>query len=178
MASADLLMFFQKGSWNAERAAAMDGFQQRGGGAIYLHWAVNGNDQVAAFSERIGLASWGGKIKYRHGPLELKTEDTSHPIMRNINALDLLDESYWLLTGNIDKIHCLASSMEDGEPRPQCWTYERNGGRVFVSIPGHYNWTFDDPIFRTMVLRAMAWTVREPIDRFNDLVPLGARMEK
>lgn len=178
MKQADVLVFFQKGSWNAERARSMDAYFERGGGAMYMHWAVNGSDQVADFSKRIGLASWGGKIRYRHGPLELKVDNASHPIMRNVPDLDLLDESYWLLTGDPQRIGLLASSEEDGELRPQLWTYEPGNGRVFVSIPGHYNWTFDDPIFRAVVLRAMAWTAREPIDRFNELVPLGARISR
>jgi len=178
MEKADVLVFFQKGSWDAQRAKAMDSFFARGKGAVYLHWAVNGSDRVEDFSKRIGLASWGGKIKYRHGPLELQVTDTEHPIMRNVPTLDLLDESYWLLTGDVRGIGLLATSQEDGQATPQLWTYEPSGGRVFVSIPGHYSWTFDDPIFRIVLLRAMAWVTREPIDRFNELVPLGARMKR
>lgn len=178
VAKADVLMFFQKGSWDDVRQKQMDSYFARGGGAIYLHWAVNGSDQVAGFSKRIGLASWGGKIKYRHGPLMLKNEDPSHPIMRNVPTLDLLDESYWLLTGDVSQIGLLATSEEDGMQTPQLWTYEKQKGRVFVSIPGHYSWTFDDPIFRVIVLRAIAWVCHEPIDRFNPLVPLGARIRK
>ena len=178
IADADVLIFFQKGSWDQVRAAAMDAFFARGGGAIYLHWAVNGSDRVEDFSKRIGLASWGGKIQFRHGPLELQITNRNHPIMRNVPTLDLLDESYWKLTGDVSRIGLLATSQEDGQPTPQIWTYEPNGGRVFVSIPGHYSWTFDDPIFRIVVLRAIAWVAKEPIDRFNELVPLGARMKR
>ncbi|MFM9065183.1 MAG: ThuA domain-containing protein [Pirellula sp.] len=178
IADADVLIFFQKGSWDQERADAMDKFFARGGGAIYLHWAVNGSERVEDFSKRIGLASWGGKIKFRHGPLELDVTDKEHPIMRNVPTLDLLDESYWKLTGDVSRIGLLATSNEDGQATPQMWTYESGGGRVFVSIPGHYSWTFDDPIFRIVVLRALAWVSREPIDRYNELVPLGARMKR
>jgi putative heme-binding domain-containing protein len=178
IAEADVLIFFQKGSWNPDRARQMDAFFERGGGAVYLHWAVNGDDQVVGFSERIGLASWGGKIKYRHGPLTLQVADPTHPILRNVRELELLDESYWLLTGDLQKIGLLATSLEDGEAQPQLWTHERGNGRVFVSIPGHYSWTFDDPIFRIVLLRGMAWVMREPIDRFNELVPLGARITR
>jgi putative heme-binding domain-containing protein len=178
ISQADVLVFFQKGSWDETRAMAIDTFFARGGGAIYLHWAVNGSEQVSDFSKRIGMASWGGKIKYRHGPLELQITDQEHPIMRNVPTLDLLDESYWLLTGDEQRIGLLATSQEEGKRTPQMWTYEPGKGRVFVSIPGHYSWTFDDPIFRIVVLRAIAWTAREPIDRFNELVPLGARMKR
>jgi type 1 glutamine amidotransferase len=108
----------------------------------------------------------------------MKVHNTDHPILRNIKDFELLDESYWLLTGSEKEITVLATSDEEGAPRPQLWTYERHAGRVFVSIPGHYSWTFDDPIFRTVVLRGIAWISKEPIDRFNDLVPLGARISK
>ena len=178
LASADVLLFFQKGDWNRERAQAMDAYFQRGGGAMYLHWAVNGNESAPDFAKRIGIASRGGLIRFRHGPLMLRIDHPQHPILRNIERLELLDESYWLLSRSELPVDILASSEEDGSHQPQLWTAEPGKGRVLVSIPGHYSWTFDDPIFRTVLLRGIAWIAREPIDRFNELVPLGARMTK
>jgi type 1 glutamine amidotransferase len=58
------------------------------------------------------------------------------------------------------------------------WVTDQFGGRVFVSIPGHYSWTFDDPLFRILLLRGIAWTASEPVDRFNSLVTPGARMSR
>ncbi len=178
LTKADVLVFFQKGAWNDDRQKKMDAWFDGGGGAVYIHWAVNGDDRAAGFSRRIGLASKGGSIGYRHGPLSLQVHNTDHPIMRNIEPLNLYDESYWRLTGETDDVTLFATSMEDGEPTPQLWCYDRSAGRVFVSIPGHYSWTFDDPIFRTILLRGIAWTARQPIDRFNELVRPGARMAK
>ncbi len=175
--TASVLFFFQKGNWNDERARKLDAYLNRGGGALYIHWAVNGESRAPEFAKRIGMASHAGKIRYRHGPLELELYNTDHPILRNIQKLDLLDESYWTLAGDPNEITLLASSPEEGESWPQIWCYEPGQGRVFVGIPGHYNWTFDDPVYRTILLRAMAWTCREPIDRFNDLVTLGARVK-
>lgn len=178
LASADVLLFFQKGSFDKERPAKLDAFLARGGGAVYIHWAVNGNDQVQEFSKRIGYASWGGKISFRHGPLSLDIHNTEHPIVRNFDQISLYDESYWKLTGQPADVTLLATSIEDGMPTPQMWTTEKGKGRVFVSIPGHYSWTFDDPLFRILLLRGIAWTAHEPVDRFNDLVTPGARMTK
>jgi type 1 glutamine amidotransferase len=48
---------------------------------------------------------------------------------------------------------------------------------VFCSILGHYSWTFDDPLFRAMVLRAIAWTARQPEERLTGLATLGARID-
>ncbi|XZE33163.1 ThuA domain-containing protein [Pirellulaceae bacterium SH501] len=174
---ADVLIFFQKGDWNDDRASKMDAYFRRGGGAIYLHWAVNGGDRAPQFAERIGMASKAGSIRYRHGPLSLELSNTDHPILRNLSKLDMLDESYWTLAGDPARVTLLASSPEEGKLWPQIWCYEREKGRVFVAIPGHYNWTFDDPLFRIVLLRGIAWTCREPIDRFNDLVLPGARVK-
>jgi type 1 glutamine amidotransferase len=95
-----------------------------------------------------------------------------------VTPLSLYDESYWKLTGRPEDVTLLATSTEDGSPTPQIWVREEGAGRVLVSIPGHYSWTFDDPLFRTLLLRGLAWTMREPIDRFNPLVTVGARMSR
>lgn len=174
--TADLLIFFQKGSFSFKREVELDQFLKRGGGAVFIHWAVNGNDRVEAFAQRIGLASWGGRISYRHGPLTLDVVNRQHPIMRNIERLELYDEAYWKLSGDPSQITLLATSQEESQATPQIWLRDHDPGRVFVSIPGHYSWTFDDPLFRIILLRGIAWAADQPIDRLNDLVTPGARM--
>ena len=176
--NADVLVFFQRGRWDDTRAAAIDPFLARGGGAVYIHWAVDGRGGQQKFAQRIGLASLGGSIKYRHGELDIDlTAGAGHPITRNFDHLQLEDEAYWELTGDPSQINLLGTSTEDGQPQPIFWTVEHGPGRVFVSIPGHYSWTFDDPAFRTLLLRAIAWTGHRDVDRFNDLVTLDARVE-
>lgn len=175
---ADVLVFFQRGSWNDERAAAIDPFLARGGGAVYIHWAVDGQGGQEEFAKRIGLASLGGSIKYRHGEMRVDfAPGADHPIARNFDNVDMLDETYWQLTGDPSQLNLIGTAIEDGEPQPIFWTVERGRGRVFVSIPGHYAWTFDDPAFRTLLLRGIAWSARRDVDRFNELVTLDARVE-
>lgn len=175
---ADVLVFFQRGRWNDERAAAIDPFLARGGGAVYIHWAVDGQGGQEEFAKRIGLASLGGSIKYRHGDMTVDfTPGADHPIARNFDKIALIDEAYWQLTGDPKNLNLIGTSIEDGAPQPIFWTVERGRGRVFVSIPGHYSWTFDDPAFRTLLLRGIAWTARRDVDRFNELVTLDARVE-
>jgi type 1 glutamine amidotransferase len=67
--------------------------------------------------------------------------------------------------------------MEDGAPQPQLWVREHGQGRVFASIVGHFTWTFDDPLYRILLLRGMAWSARQPLDRFAELVTVGARIQ-
>jgi putative heme-binding domain-containing protein len=174
--TADVIVFYQRGDWTAERAADVDAFLARGGGLVYVHWAVDGRQHAPAFAQRIGLASGEGS-KYRHGPLELGFESgPAHPISRNFDKVSFVDESYWNLTGDVSKVRVLATGSEEGQPVPLFWTLEPSRGRVFVSILGHFAWTFDDPLFRTLLLRGIAWTAREPVDRYNPLVTIGARM--
>jgi hypothetical protein len=175
---ADVLVFYQHGKWDDDRAAAIDPFLARGGGCVYIHWAVDGQGGQDQFAKRIGLASLGGSIKFRHGPLDMDfSPGADHPIARNFNRLQLVDESYWQLIGNPADLNLIATQVEDGQPQPQFWTVERGRGRVFVSIPGHYMWSFDDPAFRLLLLRGIAWAGHRNVDRFNDLITLDARVE-
>ncbi len=50
------------------------------------------------------------------------------------------------------------------------WKCEKAIGTV------DFSWTFDDPFFRVLLLRSMAWAADEPVDRFNELVWPGARV--
>jgi type 1 glutamine amidotransferase len=38
---------------------------------------------------------------------------------------------------------------------------------------GHFDWTFDDPFFRTIVLRGIAWAAGESPYRFDPLILRG-----
>lgn len=178
MDAADVLVFYQRGRWDGERAGAIDRFLKRGGGLVYLHWAVDGRGGEEEFAERIGLAAKGGSIAYRHGPLEIDFSPAGdHPIARNFDRVRWVDESYWNLTGDPERVRLLGVSVEEGHPRPQFWTIQPARGRVFVSILGHYMWTFDDPAFRIVVMRGIAWAGGRSVDRFNSLVTLDARVE-
>lgn len=175
--TADVLVFYQQGKWTPERARDLDAFLERGGGAVYIHYAVDGGTDAPGFAQRIGLAWQGGRSKFRHGPLDLGFDRAEgHPIARNFEKVHFHDESYWNLVGDPQRITLLASGKEDDADQPLFWTMQPAKGRVFVSIPGHFAWTFDDPLFRLLLLRGIAWTANEPVDRFDPLVAPGARI--
>jgi putative heme-binding domain-containing protein len=175
---ADVMVFYQRGDWTAQRAADIDAYLARGGGLVYVHWAVDGQKDAPGFAQRIALA-WGPSAKFRHGPLTLHfNHDPAHPVARGFTTLKLVDESYWNLTGTLPKDRILGTGVEDGQPQPLFWSTEQGRGRVFVSIPGHYSWTFDDPLFRLLLLRGIAWSANEPVDRFNNLIWPGADLTK
>jgi type 1 glutamine amidotransferase len=176
---ADVIVFYSNNpGWDAARAHELDRYLARGGGAVLIHYAVDGHSAVDALASRIGLAWQGGRSAFRHGPLTIDFSGSKHPITRGLDKLRLVDESYWNLVGEPTSVELLGTGIEDGQPRPLFWTRQAGKGRVFVSIPGHFTWTFDDPLFRLLILRGMAWTAGESVDRFNELTTLGARIEE
>lgn len=173
---ADVIVFYSNNpAWNAERAKELDAYLQRGGGAVFIHYAVDGHRHVDELASLIGLAWRGGASRFRHGPLEV-VFDADHPISKGLERVKFIDESYWNLTGDIKRIRVLGLGVEDGAARPLFWTREHAKGRVFVSIPGHYNWTFDDPLFRLLLLRGIAWSAHQPTERFRPLIWPGSRL--
>jgi putative heme-binding domain-containing protein len=177
LGAADLLVFYSANpAWSSSRGAELDAFLGRGGGLALIHYAVNGRSDPEGLARRIGLAWRDGHSRFRHGPVELRFAGPEHPVTAGFRGLKLVDESYWELIGDPAGVEVLATAVEDGKARPLLWTRRQGRGRVFVSIPGHYTWTFDDPLFRVLLLRGMAWAAGEPVDRFRDLATPGARL--
>jgi type 1 glutamine amidotransferase len=103
---------------------------------------------------------------------------------------DLAEEFYWHLRGDPDNVTALVTSPAgpaiankatrgppkwedlDGKQWPVFWTREVGQGKVFATAVGHNYFTFNDPYFRIILLRAMAWTMNEPFDPFKPLVTL------
>jgi type 1 glutamine amidotransferase len=82
-------------------------------------------------------------------------------------------------------MHVLAVSNEkvakdspEVQPQPMFWTYEFGKGRVFGCLLGHYTWTFDDPYFRLLLLRGIAWSARQSPYRFDALVTRGIALSQ
>jgi len=174
----DVAVFYSNNpGWSAAKAADLEAFQKRGGGLVYVHFAVDGHRAVRELGERIGLAWRSGSSRFRHGPLELAL-DSTHPIMRGFSKAQFYDESYWKLEGDARSISVLATGVEEEAAQPLMWTRENGAGRVFVSILGHYTWTFDDPVFRLMLLRGISWAAHQPVERLSELATIGARIKE
>jgi hypothetical protein len=177
LAAADVAVFYNANpGWNLSHARLLDEFHQRGGGAVYIHYAVDGGREPAAAAERIGLAFTLGS-KFRHGEFDLVFRQPDHPITRAFPTLHFTDETYWAMRGDASNLNILATAVEDGQPQPELWTLERHKSRIVGCIPGHYTWTFDDPLFRVLVLRSICWAAKvDDVDRLSELSLIGARI--
>jgi hypothetical protein len=179
LAGADVAVFYNANNgWDSEKAAVMDGYHQRGGGAVYIHYAVDGGKDPAGAAERIGLAFTLGS-KFRHGEFDLVFTQPNHPITRGFPTLHFTDETYWNMRGDTARLNILGTAIEDGAPRPELWTLERGKSRIVACIPGHYTWTFDDPLFRALVFRSICWVAKlDDVDRLAELTLIGARVNR
>ena len=175
----DLMVFNSANpGWDASKSKVLDDYLASGGGLVFIHFALNGRNAPDALAERIGLACDVPKVRYRHGPLTLKWTLPDHPILKGLPELNLEDESYWNLTGDRAQLQVLATQAEDGQAHPQIWTVEHGRGRVFSTIVGHYSWSFDDPLYRALLLRGMSWAAQREADMLLPLAIVGARLEE
>jgi len=182
--TADLMVCYFKSPWTAEQIADVKALQERGAGVVTIHWAIGADQGWEEHSKVVGLSYRAAG--YRHGWVDLKIEAKEHPIVRGFpSTLRFLDEPYWPFIGDASKVKTIASSEEllkkdDGRktPVPVFWTYEPEGrkGRAFVSIFGHYMWTFDDPLFRLLLLRGIAWSANDWPYRFDELATDGVKL--
>jgi putative heme-binding domain-containing protein len=182
-----IVLFFWNHDWNDERYKQLDSFLAKGGGIVLLHSATIADQDPEKLAQRIGLAFQPGRSKYRHGPLELKITDSSSrnskrsgsdSITTGLGTVPFIDESYWPMIGDINRVHVLATTEEEGKPWPMLWTFEPGKGRVFGCILGHYSWIFDDPIARILIFRGLAWAAQERSDRFVPLVTDGINFKE
>lgn len=173
--SADVIVFFHDNpAWEKSKAADLDAVLARGGGLVFLHWAINAYRDPDPLVERLGRI-WGKGAKFRHGGVTLNF--AKHPITAGFpDSAQFEDETYWNLTGDAAGAVTLASGAEDGAPQPQVWAAERGKGRVFCCIPGHFTWTHDDPLYRILVFRGLSWAARRPLSRLDSAVFTGARL--
>jgi putative heme-binding domain-containing protein len=176
LADTDVAVFYNANpAWIPSHAARLDQFHQRGGGVVYIHWAINGVNEPDVIAERTGLSTPPG-TGFRHGEIELFFTNPDHPITRGFSRLRLTDETYWNLRGDVSRLKVLGEAAEQNAVHPQIWTLERHRSRIVGFIPGHYTWSFDDPLFRLLVLRSICWTARQPEDRLSELITIGARV--
>jgi type 1 glutamine amidotransferase len=185
--TADLIAIFCYAQWDEQKLEDVEKFLSRGGGLVILHPAVivpKGSDITGQVAKLIGLAWEHDYTRWRHGPVDLKIAAPDHPICSGLpGTIHFLDEAYWPLKGDRSKITVLGTSDETiskdssrTEPEPMFYINEYREGRVFSCILGHYTWTFDDPYFRILLLRGMAWAAKESPYRFDQLALRGIEL--
>lgn len=107
-------------------------------------------------------------------PVTIDIEDPSHPSMRHLSgSFRVLEEIYQFRAFDRSTVRVLmtldATSVDlnrDGVNRTDedfalAWCREYGNGRVYYNALGHFDETWLDPRFQTMIHQALLWLVRE-----------------
>jgi type 1 glutamine amidotransferase len=164
----------------------IEDFVRRGGGLVTLHDSLCGPDPVY-FAALVGGAKRHGEVNYTlDAPVAYTIVDKSDPIMEGMSDFTLWDEAFFKMTWAEDpKVHVLATAViagtpsagaHKGEVAPQIWTYEHTppGGkpaRAFVWMQGHIYENFSNYQVQQMLLRAIAWAGKRPVNELIDYKP-------
>ena len=195
---ADLMIqFLHLPDLTNEQLTMFQGFVDGGGSVVSIHESciVRPVERAKKLAGCIGCSWQGnknshwGKFSHDH-PLYLKTE---HPAFAGLPKSVLLnDESYWnlLKVDNVETIGAIAPKANkdsapfadilkgEGARSEAFWTYTSGKGRIFGTTTGHYTYTFYDPMYRLLLLRGIAWTLKEDPAPFMPLVFHGITNEK
>ena len=184
--SADVIVAYCYLDWTVNRIAQVRRYLEDGGGLVLIHSATWTKPKPSPEVARV--TGVGGFELYRHGPVRLDVVASKHPICSGLPATIVLDddETYWPPVPTIDSVTVLATSIEENGARgstpksaqPMFWCYEPGRGRVFGCVPGHRVKTFDDPMFRTLLLRGIAWAAGESPRRLDVLIKSRAARSK
>jgi type 1 glutamine amidotransferase len=185
--TADLVaMYLHLPDLNDVQYANFKSFVRGGGGVVAFHETAIMRPAARGkmLAECLGMAWDEGRSEWGaiFADVSIKTD---HPIFAGFpDTLRIVDEFYWNLN-QIEGIEILGS-VRTGPPHvsrwlipeamlskrrsPMFWTLEMGNGRVFGTTTGHNTFTYYDPEFRIVMLRAMAWVLREKPDPFLPLV--------
>ena len=191
LSTADVMVCYFKSPWTAEQIDDVKKLQSRGGGLVLIHWAISPDKEFEKHQSIVGITYRGAS--FRHGPTNLKVVAPEHPVVLGLpKEMKFVDEPYWPFIGDEKRVKVLALSEEmiyrgderaknpgdeTTKPIPVFWTFEPEKGRTFVSIFGHYMWTFDDPYFRLLLLRGIAWAANDWTYRFDELATEGVELK-
>ena len=172
-----LVMFTEEGGTiNPEDRAHLDKFLKRGGGIVAIHDSVCGND-AQWWKTIIGGAWEHGYSKWFEGEIGIYYTTMESPITDGCSNFEFDDEMYYDLH-MMPEAKILATTwvpdkrnVRNGrlfphvyDVAPQMWSYEKDGHRAFVCIPGHHYKSFNLPHFRSVILRGIAWAGKRDVN--------------
>jgi len=98
---------------------------------------------------------------WKHGiDMDIKVEDTTHPITRGVTDFTIHDETYkgWVYH---DNNHLLLSTDHELNNRQIAWIHPHPKTRVFFIQLGHDKYAYDNLNFRKLIRQGVAWTATQ-----------------
>ncbi|MGH3704772.1 MAG: ThuA domain-containing protein, partial [Agromyces sp.] len=162
LAGFDAIIMFQASGdpWNADQKAALERYQQAGGGIVAIHNATDMRGNYAWWDELVGSLMPGHAATGSDPgqPGTVRIEDDTHPSTAHFDGSrwDRGDEWYNFSNNVRGTAHVLASMDESsydaggnsmGYDHPISWCKPYDGGRTWTTAMGHYGSHYEEPKF-------------------------------
>jgi len=128
--------------------------------AAYWNWPeyqniVGGRYHRETWTDENGVSHPASTYKY-DVPLRVKVADTKHPVTRDIQDFDVIDEIYINTTVNPD-VHVLLAATEPSDVSSVAWTHRYGESKVITILLGHDNQAWANPAFVKLLTQAIFW---------------------
>ena len=172
LATFDALLMFQTSGdpWTADEKAALERYQQAGGGIVAVHNATDMRGNYAWWDDMIGALMPGHAATGSSPglPGTVLVEDRTHPSTEHLpTRWDRADEWYNYSANVRGEAHVLATMDEStydpggnamGYDHPISWCRLYDGGRAWMTGMGHFGAHYtDEPFLVDHILGGVEW---------------------
>jgi uncharacterized protein len=164
-----VIMHFQSNKEGVPGRAALDNLKkyvENGGGLVMVHFACGAFQEFRNDFEQLAGRVWMGQKniptgRHQHDPrgkFTVNITAVDHPITRNMEDFETVDELYTCLIGDTPiEVLATAVSVRDGKTYPIAFVLNCGKGRVFHCALGHDPLAFEAKDVAEMYRRGCVW---------------------
>ena len=171
LARFDALVMFQTSGdpWTAAEKAAMERYQQAGGGIVAIHNATDMRGNYAWWDNLIGSLMPGHAATGSSPGLQgqVINEDKAHPSTRHLGTRWTRSDEWYNFSTNVrGDAHVLLTMDEStydaggnrmGYDHPISWCKPYDGGRAWVTGMGHFGAHYTEPALLQHIIGGVQW---------------------
>ena len=171
LARFDALVMFQASGdpWTASEKAAMERYQQAGGGIVAIHNAADMRGNYEWWDDLIGSLMPGHAATGSSPglPAEVIVEDRTHPSTTHLDGRWARSDEWYNFSTNVrGDAHVLATMDETtyapggnamGYDHPISWCKPYDGGRAWITAMGHFGAHYNETAFMEHIVGGVAW---------------------
>jgi len=142
--------------WAGKPKSALEHLAESGQGLVILHHALLAYPEWPLWAELVGIE--GRDFDYYHGEtMNVYPTGADHPIIAGLSPWTMVDETYDMADAGEDS-EILLTTDHPKSLKTIAWTRSFGKSRVFCCELGHDHVAWEDPNFRTVVGRGIAWS--------------------
>ena len=143
--------------WAGKPMTAIEHLAETGQGLVILHHALLAYPNWPVWADVVGIEN--RKFDYYHGEtMNVYPTEVRHPIIAGLSPWTIVDETYDMADAG-EGSEILLTTDHPKSLKTVAWTRSVGRSRVFCCELGHDHVAWEDPNFRTVVGRGIAWSV-------------------